>query len=51
MTKEIKVFKISNRIALLEARPKENGRVVQKLKRQYRQLTGKDYAAAGPETV
>lgn len=51
MTKEIKVLKISNRIVLLEARPKENGRVVQKLKRQYRQLTGKDYAAAGPETV
>ena len=51
MTKEIKVLKISNRIALLEARPKENGRVVQKLKRQYRQLTGKDYAATGPETV
>jgi hypothetical protein len=51
MTKEIKILKLEVRIPLLESRPKENGRVVQKLKRQYRQLTGKEYAAAGPETV
>ena len=51
MTKEIKILKLEVRIPLLEARPKENGRVVQKLKRQYRQFTGKEYAAAGPETV
>ena len=51
MPKEIKILKLQNRITLLEARPKENGRVVQKLKRQYRQLTGTDYAATGPETV
>ena len=51
MSNEFKILKISNRIALLEERPKENGRIVQKLKRQYRQLTGTDYAAAGPETV
>ena len=51
MTKEIKILKLENRIALLSDRPKDNGRIVQKLKRQYRQLTGKEYAAAGPETV
>ena len=51
MTKEIKILKLENRIALLEARPKENGRIVQKLKRQYKMLTGKEFAAAGPETV
>ena len=51
MTKEIKILNITNRIALLETRPKDNGNIVKKLKRQYRQLTGKEYAAAGPETV
>ena len=48
MTKEIKILKLENRIALLTSRPKDNGRIVQKLKRQY---TDKEYAAAGPETV
>jgi hypothetical protein len=51
MTPEIKILNIRNRIALLEARPKENGNIVKKLKRQYKQYTGKEYAAAGPETV
>ena len=45
MTKQIKVLKIENRITLLNNRPKENGRIVQKLKRQYRNLTGKDYVS------
>lgn len=51
MTKEIKILKLENRITLLEERPKDNGRVVNKLKRQYKQLTGEEYAAAGQETV
>ena len=51
MTKELKILKLEVRIPLLEERPKDNGRIVQKLKRQYRMLTGKEYAAAGPETV
>lgn len=51
MSNEFTVLKITNRIALLEARPKENSNIVKKLKRQYKQYTGKDYAAAGPETV
>ena len=51
MAKEIKILKLQNRITLLEERPKDNGRVVQKLKRQYKMLTGEEYAAAGPETV
>lgn len=51
MTEEIKILKLENRIAILSARPKDNSRVVQKLKRQYKQLTGKEYAAAGSETV
>lgn len=51
MTKEFKILKLENRIALLESRPKDNGRVVQKLKRQYKLITGKEYAAAGSETV
>ena len=45
MTPEIKLLKIVNRIALLEARPKDNGRIVKKLKRQYKQYTGKEYSA------
>jgi hypothetical protein len=48
---DITVLKIIARIPMLESRPKENGRIVQKLKRQYRQLTGKEYAAGGHETV
>jgi len=51
MTKEIKKLKLENRIAILTERPKDNGRIIQKLKRQYKQLTGEEYAAAGPETV
>ena len=51
MTKEIKILKLKNRITLLEERPKDNGRVVQKLKRQYKMLTGEEFAAAEPETV
>ena len=51
MTNEIKVLKIIVRIPLLESRPKENGRIIQKLKRQYHKLTGKEYAAGGSETV
>lgn len=51
MTKEIKILKLETRIPLLESRPKENGRVVKKLLRQYKMLTGREYAAAGPETV
>lgn len=51
MTKEIKIMKLEIRIPLLEARPKENGRIVKKLHRQYKMLTGKEFAAAGPETV
>jgi hypothetical protein len=51
MSDQIKLMKIQNRIALLESRPKDNARVVQKLKRQYKQMTGREYAAGGPETV
>ena len=51
MSKEIKILKLEVRIPLLESRPKDNARVVRKLKRQYKMLTGKEYAAAGPETV
>ena len=51
MTKEIKILKLENRIAVLTDRPKDNGRIIQKLKRQYKQLTGKDYAAADSESV
>ena len=40
---DIKVLKIIARIPLLESRPKDNGKIIQKLKRQYRQLTGEDY--------
>ena len=51
MSKEIKILKLKNRIALLSERNKDNGRIVQKLKRQYKQYTDKEFAAAGPETV
>ena len=49
MTKEIKIMKLENRIDLLESRPKENGRIVKKLRRQYKQLTGMEYAATDSE--
>ena len=51
MTKEIKILSIENRIEILSARPKDNSRVVQKLKREYKLLTGREYAAAGSETA
>ena len=51
MTREIKILKLQTRIALLSERNKDNGRIVQKLKRQYKMLTGEEFAAAGPETV
>ena len=51
MSKELKIMKLEIRIPLLEARPKENGRIVKKLRRQYKMLTGREFAAAGPETV
>ena len=51
MSNKIKIMKLEIRIPLLEARPKENGRIVKKLRRQYKMLTGKEFAAAGPETV
>lgn len=43
MSNEIKLLSTVNRIKILEARPKENTRIVQKLKRRYRILTGKEY--------
>lgn len=51
MSNEIKIMKLEIRIPLLEARPKENGRIVKKLRRQYKQLTGKEFVVAGPETI
>ena len=51
MPNEIKIMKLETRIPLLEARPKDNGRIVKKLLRQYKMLTGKEFAVAGPETV
>lgn len=50
MKKEIVIMNIENRIPLLETRPKNNGRIIQKLKRKYRNLTGKDYTA-GDNTI
>ena len=50
MSKEIKIHSIENRISLLETRPKNNGRIIQKLKRKYRNLTDKDYTA-GDNTI
>ena len=49
MTNQIKILKIENRITLLNNRPKENGRIVQKLMRQYRNLTGKEYVSVDSE--
>ena len=51
MSNELKIMKLEIRIPLLEARPKENGRIIKKLHRQYKMLTGKELAAAGSETV
>lgn len=51
MSNELKIMKLEIRIPLLEARPKENGRIVKKLHRQYKMLTGKEFAVAGLETV
>lgn len=42
MTKEIKILKLQNRIALLSERSKDNGKVVAKLKRQLKNLTSED---------
>ena len=42
MTKEIKILKLQNRIALLSERNKDNGRVVAKLKRQLKNLTSEE---------
>ena len=39
MTKELKILKLQNRIALLSERDKDNGRIVAKLKRQLKNLT------------
>jgi hypothetical protein len=38
MSKEFKKLAIQNRIARLRTNGKENGRIVQKLERQYRNL-------------
>ena len=51
MSKEIKILELKNRIALLSERNKDNGRIIQKLKRQYKMLTGEEFAAAESETV
>lgn len=48
MPVDYKILIVKNRISLLEARPKENGRIIQKLQRKLRNL---ENAAAGPETV
>ena len=42
MTKEIKILKLQNRIALLSERNKDNGKVVAKLKRQLKNLTSEE---------
>lgn len=42
MTKEIKILKLQNRIALLSERNKDNGRIIAKLKRQLANLTKED---------
>ena len=50
MSNTYKIMKLENRIALLNERTqKDNGRIVQKLKRQYRNLTSKNYAAPASE--
>lgn len=38
-SKELKIINLENRIAMLEANPKDNGRIVTKLKRQLKNLT------------
>lgn len=42
MTKEIKILKTENRIALLSERNKDNGRIIAKLKRQLRNLKSEE---------
>ena len=42
MTKEIKILKLQNRIALLSERNKDNGKIVAKLKRQLKNLTSEE---------
>ena len=42
MTKETKILNLQNRIALLSARNKDNGRIVAKLKRQLKNLTSEE---------
>ena len=51
MSTELKILKLKVRIPLLESRPKDNGRVVQKLKRQFKQLTGEEYVAPASEEI
>ena len=38
MTKEMEILNITTRIALLEARDKDNGNIIRKLKRKLRKL-------------
>lgn len=42
MTKETKILKLQNRIALLSERNKDNERIVTKLKRQLKNLTSEE---------
>ena len=50
MSNTYKIMKLENRIALLTERTqKDNGRIIQKLKRQYRNMTGKNYVAPTSE--
>ena len=48
---KIKRSNLESRIALLEGRQKDNGRIVAKLKRQLANLNKKENAAVGSETV
>ena len=47
MTNELKILNLENRIAKLEANPKNNGRIVIKLKRQLKNLRGDVPASTG----
>ena len=42
MSKEIKILKLKNRIALLSERNRDNGRIVAKLTRQLKTLTSEE---------
>jgi hypothetical protein len=46
MTKEIRMLDLQARIALLESRGKDNGKIVKKLKRQLRNLRAADQEIA-----